>query len=58
MITAEDTPAYIYASHAMNRMKIGLGSHGEKLRFVVVLRNPTDRTYSEVTRDIVLTIFF
>ena len=47
-ITAEDTPAYIYASHAMSRMQQGLGTHArDTVRFVVMLRNPTDRTYSE-----------
>jgi hypothetical protein len=48
VITAEDTPAYISGSHVMHRMIEGLGDVArDEMLFVVMLRNPTSRAYSE-----------
>jgi hypothetical protein len=48
VITAEDTPAYISGSHVMHRMIEGMGDVArDEMLFVVMLRNPSSRAYSE-----------
>jgi hypothetical protein len=47
-ITGDDTPAYAATASAVARVMQGLGDVArDEMRFVWMLRNPTDRAYSE-----------